>query len=82
MITVPHIDQVHIFFLAELEKAEFAAGDESLEVALFHEDDIPWKELAFPTVSKTLKRYFANPSAQQATHVFDIDISQALAKGL
>ena len=82
MITVPHIDQVHIFFLAVLEKAEFAAGDESLEVALFNEEDIPWNELAFPTVSQTLKRYFADSSAQQAAHVFDIGISQALAKGL
>ncbi len=81
MITVSHIDQVHIFFLAKLEKAEFAAGEESLEVALFKEEHIPWQELAFPTVSKTLKHYFTNPSAQQATHVFDIELAQALVKG-
>lgn len=78
MITVPHIDQVHIFFLAVLPQAEFGAGEESLEVALFKEEDIPWQELAFPTVSQTLKRYFADPANQQTTHVFDIRPQQAL----
>lgn len=74
MITVPRIDQVHIFFLAEMDKAEFAAGEESLEVALFREEDIPWRELAFPTVSQTLRRYFADRSLGQAAHVFDISL--------
>lgn len=71
-VTVPFIDQVHIFFLAEMSSADFSAGEESLEVELFSEQDIPWKELAFPTVSQTLRRYFANASANQPTHVFDI----------
>jgi ADP-ribose pyrophosphatase YjhB (NUDIX family) len=71
-VTVPMIDQVHIFFLASMPSARFSAGEESLEVALFDEQNIPWKELAFPTVSQTLRRYFANPSPTQPTHVFDI----------
>ena len=74
MITVPHIDQVHIFFLADMLSAEYGAGEESLEVALFSEADIPWRELAFPTVSQTLKRYFSNPATTQNTHVFDINL--------
>jgi len=78
MITVPHISQVHIFFLAELETPEFAAGEESLEVELFNEEDIPWEELAFPTVSETLKRYFAG---QAGPHVFDIRPEQAIHAG-
>ncbi|MCD8523912.1 MAG: NUDIX hydrolase [Saccharospirillaceae bacterium] len=78
MITVPHIDQVHIFFLAVLPHAEFGAGEESLEVALFKEEDIPWQELAFPTVSQTLKRYFAEPANPLTTHVFDIRPPQAV----
>ncbi|WP_430462781.1 NUDIX hydrolase [Thalassolituus sp. LLYu03] len=75
MITVPRIDQVHIFFLAQMSAAEFGAGEESLEVALFDEGDIPWQELAFPTVSQTLKRYFADRKqtpGNSPTHVFDI----------
>ena len=39
---------------------EFAAGPESLEVALFDEDAIPWDELAFPVVNATLERFFAD----------------------
>ena len=27
---------------------------------LFHERDIPWSELAFPTVGRTLECYFAD----------------------
>jgi ADP-ribose pyrophosphatase YjhB (NUDIX family) len=76
MITVPHIDQVHIFFTATLKDGQFAAGDESLEVALFAEQDIPWQELAFPTVKQTLQRFFKRDTA--AVHVFDILPQQAL----
>ena len=75
MITVPHISQVHIFFLADLPLPEFAAGEESLEVALFHPDDIPWNEIAFPTVTETLKCFLAG---MKDTQVFDIRPEQAL----
>jgi hypothetical protein len=36
------------------------AGTESLEVALFTEQEIPWDELAFRTISATLRHYFAD----------------------
>lgn len=64
MVTVPHIDQVHIFFLAKLDQPEFSSGPESLEVKLFSVDEIPWNELAFPTVYDTLRDYLAQPSNQ------------------
>lgn len=60
MITVPAISQVHIFFLAKLSQPEFSAGPESLEVALFSEQDIPWQDIAFGTVKMTLKKFFAD----------------------
>jgi len=72
MITVTHIDQVHIFFLAELDKPEFGTGEESLEVRLFSVDEIPWDEMAFPTVNETLNLWLNNGLADQPTHVFDI----------
>jgi len=74
MITVPHISQVHIFFRAELADLEFASGPESLEVELFDEADIPWQQLAFPTVSKTLRHFYADRKAGNdfPTRVFDI----------
>lgn len=55
---IPHVDQVHIFYLAKLKDLDFAAGPESLEVRLFREDEIPWESIAFRTITATLKFYF------------------------
>ena len=38
----------------------YQAGTESLDVQLFAEHEIPWDEIAFPTVSHTLKFLFAD----------------------
>lgn len=48
--SIPRISQVHLFFKATLTDQDMQAGPESLEVKLFHWDDIPWHQLAFPTV--------------------------------
>ncbi len=56
LINLPHIDQVYMIFLADLE-GSFDAGPESLEVALFEEWEIPWDELAFPTIERTLRHF-------------------------
>ncbi|PCJ35567.1 MAG: NUDIX hydrolase [Cellvibrionales bacterium] len=58
MIDIPHINQVYVFFRGELAKPEFSAGIESLEVELFEEHQIPWDNIAFPSVKKTLKHFF------------------------
>jgi len=60
VIDVPHVEQVHIFFQARLLDLSFAPGEESLEVQLFQEHAVPWPELAFRTVSATLRHYFAD----------------------
>ena len=65
LIDVPHISQVHVFYRAELVDLNFAAGPESLEVKLFGEADIPWSELAFRTVGRTLECYFADRRKQE-----------------
>lgn len=57
MLSVPHVNQVHLFYRASLNNLGFAPGEESLEVALFEEAAIPWKEIAFRTVGITLKRW-------------------------
>jgi hypothetical protein len=38
--------------------AEYESGPESLEVELYDEADIPWDDIAFGTVTQTLKRFF------------------------
>ena len=63
LLNVLHAEQVHFFYLAKMTSAEFHAGEESLEVALFDEQDIPWNEIAFPTVKQTLEWFFADRAA-------------------
>lgn len=73
VVNVPHIRQVHMFYLAQLARPEFSVSDESLEVGLYAEADIPWNDLAFPTVFKTLEAFFADRRAGQfRLHVMDI----------
>ena len=60
IISVPYVNQVHIFFRARLLDLDFKAGEESLEVALFEESQVPWKDIAFRTVGLTLKHWFAD----------------------
>ena len=63
LLNVPHAEQVHLFYLAAMSTPHFLAGEESLEVALFDEKDIPWAEIAFPTVKQTLEWFFADRAA-------------------
>lgn len=60
MISVPYVNQVHLFYLARVRELDFKPGEESLEVALIEEAGIPWKEIAFRTVGLTLKHWFAD----------------------
>ncbi|MBU0603330.1 MAG: NUDIX hydrolase [Gammaproteobacteria bacterium] len=74
LVSVPHIDQIHLLFRAELADLEFAPGTESLEVRLFAEQEIPWKELAFSSVSLTLQTFFEERRhGQFGVHHFSLD---------
>ncbi len=56
--SVPHLSQVQIMFRARLANPlKIAAGPESEEVGLFAWSDIPWTDLAFPSVYWALKQY-------------------------
>src|SRR5882672_9897066 len=63
LLSVPHVDQVHIFYRARLLDQDFAAGEETLEVGLFRQGEIPWKEIAFRTISETLRHFYADRKA-------------------
>lgn len=58
VFSVPHINQVHMIYRARLASPHYAPGPESLEVRLAAEQDIPWSELAFRTVERSLRLYF------------------------
>lgn len=74
MFNLPHIGQVYMMYLAELQEPVFAPRtEESLEVRLFREDEIPLKELAFRTMWRTLHHYFEDrKTGRFALHVEDI----------
>ncbi len=60
MYSLPYINQVHFMFRARLLDLDFSPGQESLEVKLFAETDIPWDEIAFRPVKLSLEHYFAD----------------------
>jgi ADP-ribose pyrophosphatase YjhB (NUDIX family) len=73
LYNLPHINQVYLMFRARLLDLDFGPGMESLEVALFAEAEIPWRELAFRTVEATLRAYFEDRSRGQfGFHMGDI----------
>lgn len=55
VIDVPHAEQVHFYYLAKVLGPELDPGSETLEAKFFTLDQIPWSEIAFRTVSTTLK---------------------------
>src|SRR5436190_19010810 len=58
VISLPQINQLYVMFRARLLDLGFGPGQESLEVRLFDEAEIPWNELAFRTITRTLRNYF------------------------
>ncbi len=47
---IPRISQVQLIYRARLLDDQISAGEESLEVGLFLWEEIPWNEIAFPSV--------------------------------
>lgn len=54
---ITRISQVQLIYRARLITPEIAAGPESREVGLFRWDEIPWDELAFPSVHWALDHF-------------------------
>jgi ADP-ribose pyrophosphatase YjhB (NUDIX family) len=78
---LPHINQIYIFYKADLIGPSYAAGPESLEVELFDEDAIPWEELAFPVITDTLRYYFSDRKEEHYPVRNEvIDLSELIAK--
>ncbi len=58
VVDVVYAAQVHVNFRARLQRPEFAAGTESLEVGLYEEAQIPWDDIAFESTRFSLRRWF------------------------
>jgi ADP-ribose pyrophosphatase YjhB (NUDIX family) len=75
IFSISRIGQVQVIFRARFNDAHasFAAGPESQEVALFGWQDIPWGELAFPSVRWSLEAWRANPEGMLGAPVGNPD---------
>jgi len=58
--SIARIGQVQVIFRARLAEPGFEAGPESLEVGLFCWEEIPWEEIAFPSVHWALRAWHAS----------------------
>ncbi|MDP9142692.1 MAG: NUDIX hydrolase [Pseudomonadota bacterium] len=73
VINVPYVSQVYMVHCGRLLSAEFGPTPESSEVRLMREDEIPWDEIAFPTIFHSLKQFFSDRGAGQfSTHSMDL----------
>lgn len=57
VFSIARIGQVQIIFRAGLAEPGFEPGPESLEVRLFRWEEIPWSEIAFPSVRWALEAW-------------------------
>lgn len=57
VLDVTHVGQVHVYFLARLVDLDLQPGPETIENRLVAPAEIPWEELAFRTVRRTLRHY-------------------------
>jgi len=64
IVHVMHAHQVHVFFRARLAEPQFGVGPESLESKMVTEGEVPWDDLAFPSITFTLQRYFEDRGAR------------------
>ncbi|MBS0506648.1 MAG: NUDIX hydrolase [Proteobacteria bacterium] len=73
LLSVPQVGQVHIFYRATVLSDRFDPGHETLEARLFAEEEVPWDEIAFRTVKRTLECFFADRRAGHfGMHCMDI----------
>ena len=70
-VDVVDAGQVHLFFTAKL-LGDYAAGEESLEVAMFTEDEIPWDDIAFHSGRYALQKYFDDKGENNGVHIHEL----------
>ena len=73
LLNLPHVNQVYMMFRSSMLDLDFGPSPESREVKLFNENEIPWNEIAFTTISYTLKFYFEDRKrGNYPLHIGDI----------
>lgn len=71
VVDVVDAGQVHMFYTAKL-LGEFAAGTESLDVAMFSEAEVPWDDIAFHSGRYALQKYFEDKGQNKGVHIHEL----------
>jgi ADP-ribose pyrophosphatase YjhB (NUDIX family) len=73
VLNVVRVGQVHLYYRARMLDDTLDPGPETLEARLFDEAEVPWDELAFRTVRRTLEHFFADRrEGRYGVHAGDI----------
>lgn len=73
VINVPYVSQVYMIHRGRMTSERFGPTHESSEVRLMREDEIPWDDIAFPTIWHSLKAYFEDRrQGVERTHHVDL----------
>ena len=65
--TLAERSQVHLMYRATLLDPQVSPGIESQSLEFFSYEDVPWDELAFPSVHWALKDWFETKSEKHLT---------------
>ena len=76
MCNLPHISQVYMMYHGDLLDGIYEAGPESSEVELFSEENIPWNDIAFTVIEKTIKAYYEDVKKGKINVHFDTIIKK------
>jgi ADP-ribose pyrophosphatase YjhB (NUDIX family) len=71
MCDLRHISQIYMMYLGKLLDGKYSPGPESKEVELFSESEIPWDDIAFTVIEKTLRLYYEDKKKGNFSIHFD-----------
>jgi ADP-ribose pyrophosphatase YjhB (NUDIX family) len=74
VINVPYVSQVYMLHRGRMRTPHHGPTFESSEVRLMREDEIPWDDIAFPTIWHGLKFFFEDRARGRYTiHTLDLN---------
>ena len=71
MVDVVDAGQVHLFYTGKLV-SDYGVGEETLESAMFSEEEIPWDDIAFHSGRFALQKYFEDRGKNNGVHVHEL----------
>jgi ADP-ribose pyrophosphatase YjhB (NUDIX family) len=73
LFNIVFVDQIYFMFRAQLLSDTFGPTNESTDVQLFHEKNIPWDNIAFKVIKQTLEHYFQDRKKEKFPFkIFDL----------